>query len=157
MSISTASPCNSISSRRAAASPLPISLVSAWVVAVKSQRAVIDPQQAAGVGVEGGFPQLYGAHLAQALEAADGPAAVARAFLAQLVENGLQLALIERIELGRRLLAARGRIDPEQRRLGDVDVAGLDQLGKWRKNSVSSSTWMCEPSTSASLRMQILP
>ncbi|EWS64571.1 hypothetical protein Y695_02183 [Hydrogenophaga sp. T4] len=30
-------------------------------------------------------------------------------------------------------------------------------LGKWRKNSVSSSTWMCEPSTSASLRMQTLP
>ena len=25
-------------------------------------------------------------------------------------------------------------------------------FGKWRKNSVSSSTWMCEPSTSASLQ-----
>ena len=35
-----------------------------------------------------------------------------------------------------------------------VDVAGSHQPGKWRKNSVSSSTWMCAPSTSASARMQ---
>jgi hypothetical protein len=48
-------------------------------------------------------------------------------------------------------------VDAVQRRPGDVDMPGLDQLGKWRKNSVSSSTWMCEPSTSASDRMQILP
>jgi len=36
-------------------------------------------------------------------------------------------------------------------------MPGFDELGKVTENSVSSSTWMCEPSTSASLRMQTLP
>jgi hypothetical protein len=79
------------------------------------------------------------------------------AFLAQLVEDGGELALVQRIHLGRRLLAARGHVHAEQRRARHIDVAGSISLGKWRKNSVSSSTWMCEPSTSASLRMQTLP
>ena len=39
-----------------------------------------------------------------------------------------QLAVVERVDLGRRLLAARRRVDAKQRRLGDVDVAALDQL-----------------------------
>src|SRR3954468_4491646 len=44
-------------------------------------------QEAPRVGVERGFPQLFGAHLAQALEAADAPGAFANAVLAQLVED----------------------------------------------------------------------
>ena len=101
MSISTASPCSSISSRRAAASPLPISLVIRLSVPREVQLAQLHRQQAARVRVERGFPQLLGAHLAQALEAADAPGAFAHAFLAQLVEDGGQLALVQRVDLGR--------------------------------------------------------
>jgi hypothetical protein len=36
-------------------------------------------------------------------------------------------------------------------------MAGFDELGEMAEEQVSSSTWMCEPSTSASLRMQTLP
>ncbi|ABA48493.1 conserved hypothetical protein [Burkholderia pseudomallei 1710b] len=87
-----------------------------------------DGHQAAGVGVHRRVPQLLGAHFAQALEAADRPLRFAHAVLAQLVEDRLELAFVERVELLRRLLAARGRVDPEKRRPRDEHVAALDQL-----------------------------
>src|SRR5688572_12792918 len=67
--------------------------------------AQLDRQQAARVRIERGIPQLLRAHLAQALEAADAPGAFAHTFLAQLVQDGGQFALVECIGLGGGLLA----------------------------------------------------
>ena len=52
---------------------------------------------------------------------------------------------------------AAAALGAEQRRLRDVDVPALDSSRMWRKKNVSSSVRMCEPSTSASVMMMILP
>src|SRR5690606_2898764 len=62
-------------------------------------------QQPSRVRVHGGLPELLGAHLAQALEARDRPAALAHPVLAQLVLDVLQLTLVETVELAHRALA----------------------------------------------------
>src|SRR5690606_40055544 len=64
----------------------------------------------------------------QTLEAADGPAALAYAFLAQLVQNRIQLGLIQAIELARRALAGCGNVHAEQGRARHINMASLDQL-----------------------------
>src|SRR6478735_4510314 len=46
-----------------------------------------DRQQPPRLGIERRVPELLGVHLAQALEAADAPAAVARAFLLQAIDR----------------------------------------------------------------------
>ena len=76
---------------------------------------------------------MFGVHFAQALEAADAPGVLPHAFLAQLVQDGSQLARVQRIGLGGRFLAACRRIDPEQRWPRHVHIAVLDQLGKMAK------------------------
>ena len=90
--------------------------------------AELHGQQSAGVGVERGFPQLLGVHLAQTLEAADAPGAFFHTFLAQLVENRVEFTVVQRVGLGSRLLAACRRIDPEQRRPRHIQMAGFDEL-----------------------------
>src|ERR1700755_3559370 len=59
--------------------------------------AQFDAQQPARLRVQGGLPQMLGVHLAQPLEAADLPRGLARAFLAQLVQRGFELAIVQRV------------------------------------------------------------
>src|SRR6186997_3477685 len=59
-----------------------------------------DRQQAPRLRIERRVPELLGVHLAQALEAAHAPAALARALLLQAVDRRAQLVLVERVDLG---------------------------------------------------------
>ena len=80
-----------------------------------------DLQQRAAAGVHGGAAQLLPVHLAEALE----PLELLLVVRALLEEPGLGDVVLE-VDL---LLADLGG---EQRRLGDVDVAGFDQSRIWR-------------------------
>ena len=85
-------------------------------------------QHPAGVGIERRLPELFGAHLAQALEPADGPGALFHALVDELLLDPRQLLPVERIELAGRLALPLPRdVDAEERRLGDEHVAALDQ------------------------------
>ena len=55
------------------------------------------------------------------------------------------------------VLLALALLDAVERRLRDEDVPRLISSCMWRKKNVSSSVRMCEPSTSASVMMMILP
>ena len=85
-------------------------------------------QQTARVRIQRGFPQLRCVHLTQSLEAADAPGGLANPFLAQLVEDGCEFAFVQRVGLGRRLLATRWRVHAEQRRPCHKHMAGLYQF-----------------------------
>jgi len=87
-------------------------------------------QQAPRVGVQRGVPQLLGIHLAQALEAADGPGAFTHTLFAQLVQNRGEFALVEGVGFGGWFFATRWRIDPEQGWPRHIHMAGVDQFGK---------------------------
>ena len=90
-------------------------------------------QQAARVGIERGFPQLLGVHLAQPFEAADLAPLARHAFFGCFVQNGREFAFVQGIQLGRRLFATRGNVHAKQRRARHVDVPRLDELGKVAK------------------------
>jgi hypothetical protein len=70
----------------------------------KVEVAQLNWQEAACVGIQGGFPELLCAHFAQPFEAADAPAAFLDALLAQLVKNRVEFAFVERIEFTRRFV-----------------------------------------------------
>ncbi len=87
-------------------------------------------QQTARVGVECGIPQLLGVHFTQAFEAADAPGSFAHAFLAQLVEDGGEFALVQRVGLAGRLLAACRCVNTEQWGPCHIHMPRLDKLGE---------------------------
>src|SRR5688572_28954974 len=82
-----------------------------------------DLQQDAGLGVHGGLPQLLGVHLAQALEPLDRVVLHLAARLGGEPDGRFLLAV--GVDVLVAVLAA--PLDLVQRRLGEVDVAGLDQ------------------------------
>lgn len=85
-------------------------------------------QQAAGIRIHGGFPQLFGIHFTQTFEAGNTPGTFLEAILAQLVFDCRQFTVIEGVQFLYRLLAARRRIDAIQRWPCHADVAVLDQF-----------------------------
>ncbi len=78
------------------------------------------------------------------------PPAASRHRHTDLDEHPVQLGVVLHILL---LLLSR---DLVKRRLGDVDVTGLDEAGIWRQKKVSRSVRMWAPSMSASVMMTIL-
>jgi hypothetical protein len=86
---------------------------------------------------------LSGAHLA-----------VGKRQRAVFQTGGDQIALQRFLVL--QVLLGVAALDLVERRLGDIDVAVLDQLGIWRKKKVKSRVRIWAPSTSASVMMMIL-
>ena len=78
----------------------------------------VDLQQRARGRVHGRLPELVGVHLAQALEALHG-----QVLDLHLLDDALALALV------RRVASDLAGADAIERRLGDVEVAGLHDLG----------------------------
>ena len=72
-----------------------------------------------------------------------------------VLEAGVDQVVLER-PLVLEVLLGLAALDLVERRLGDVDVAALDQLRICRKKKVSSSVRIWAPSTSASVMMMIL-
>ena len=89
-----------------------------------------DGQQAAGIRIQGRFPELFGIHFAQPLETGDAECIVPDAFAPEFFENAVQFRVIECVQFLDRFLAACRCIDTIQRRAGDIDVAVFDQTGE---------------------------
>src|SRR5918992_393383 len=84
--------------------------------------AHLDLEERPRVRVHGRLPQLVGVHLAEALEALDGNV-LRLAVAGQLLDRLVALLLIAGVS--RHLAGA----DPVERRLADVEVAAIDDLG----------------------------
>src|SRR5262247_4887456 len=100
-------------------------------LAIGLEHAVLDfhREHPPGVGVQSGFPELLGTHLAEPLEAAHRPARLFHALVHELFLDRLELLLVQRVELARGLALALPRnVDPEERGLRDAHVSALDEL-----------------------------
>ena len=81
--------------------------------------------------MHGGVFELLGVHFAQAFEAADGIGRFFQVFFLQPLENNVELALVERIELTRGFGFALGvDVHAKQRRLGHINMAVGDELAE---------------------------